>query len=128
MIDFIISYILTGIVHISGLYEMNQMTPPFRHRIRNTIPDSLRTNTLPFGREGSLIFIFTSERRKNILCLCNRGRICNLRRDRHSAPPLTTLPPCFSIKCLFAMYEMQVYILLCVSRFIYKFKLQRKNI
>ena len=32
---------------------MNEMTLPFRHRIRNSGPGGLRPNTLPLGHGGS---------------------------------------------------------------------------
>ena len=43
--------------------EMNEMTLPFRHRIRNSIPVALRSSTLPLGHGDSpQHLIFTSER------------------------------------------------------------------
>ena len=33
--------------------EMNEMTLPFSHRIRNKITGGLRSNTLPLGHRGS---------------------------------------------------------------------------
>ena len=33
--------------------EMNEMTPPSRHRIRNSSPGGLRTSTLPLSHGGS---------------------------------------------------------------------------
>ena len=34
--------------------EMNEMTPPSRHRIQNSNPGGLRPSTLPLGRGSSL--------------------------------------------------------------------------
>ena len=38
--------------------EMNEMTMPFRHRIRNSNPDGLRLSPLPIGYGGSPILSF----------------------------------------------------------------------
>ena len=52
--------------------EMNEMTLPSRHRIRNSSPGCLRPSTLPLPHGGSpQYWIFTSERGRNILFLWN---------------------------------------------------------
>ena len=45
--------------------EMNEMTLPSRHRIRNSSPNDLRPSTLPVGHGG--FPHFTNERGWNIL-------------------------------------------------------------
>ena len=52
--------------------EMNEMTLPSRHRIRNSSPGGLRPSTLPLVHGGSSQYwIFTSERGRNILFFWN---------------------------------------------------------
>ena len=52
--------------------EMNEMTLPSRHTILNSSPGGLRASTLSPGHRGSPQYrIFTSERGRNILLLCN---------------------------------------------------------
>ena len=47
--------------------KVNEMTLPFRHRIRNSSPGGLRPSTLPLGHGGSPHYcIFTSERGRNM--------------------------------------------------------------
>ena len=46
--------------------EMNKMTLPSRHRIRNSSPDDLRLSTLPLGHGGPPQYLIMSERRRNI--------------------------------------------------------------
>ena len=48
--------------------EMNEMTLPSRHRIRNSNSGGLRPSSLPLGPGGSsLYWIFTNEQGRNIL-------------------------------------------------------------
>ena len=50
--------------------DMNEMTLPSRHRIRNSNPGGLMPSTLPLGHGGSPEHgIFTSERGRNVLFL-----------------------------------------------------------
>ena len=58
---------------------MNEITLPFRHRIRNSSPDGLRPSSLLLGHGGSpQYWIFTSEHGKKhfvslkIICVLNR--------------------------------------------------------
>ena len=52
--------------------EMNEVTLPSRHMIRNSSPGRLTPSTLPLGHGGSSQYwIFTSERGRNILFLWN---------------------------------------------------------
>ena len=73
--------------------EMNEMTLPFRHRIRNLSLGGLSPSTLPLGQWGfPQYWIFTSERRRNILFLWNLNgvRTRDLRLSKQAA--LTTAP------------------------------------
>ena len=72
---------------------MNEMTLPFRHRIRNSSLGGLSPSTLPLGQWGfPQYWIFTSERRRNILFLWNLNgvRTRDLRLSKQAA--LTTAP------------------------------------
>ena len=55
--------------------EMNEMTLPSRHRIRNSSPGCLRPSTLPLGHGGSPQYeIFTRERGKHFGSLKLEGQ------------------------------------------------------
>ena len=82
---------------------MNQMTLPFRHRIRNSGPGGRRASMKRISYGGSPQYvIFTSERGRNILLLWNQSgvRARDLRLSKQAA--LTNAPgsPPILSKCV----------------------------
>ena len=64
---------------------MNEMTLPFRHRIRNSSPGSLRPSTLPLGHGGSEQYLRMSGEETFLRNLKGRVGTRDLRQSKQLA-------------------------------------------